>query len=186
MSRLLPPNSTPLERALATVSERISNIQVPIANIWNAATCPTSLLPWLASSVSVDTWDETWPEEMKRAAIASSLEIHRTKGVAQSVMSALSAAGHPDAQLIERVDCQRHDGKITRNGTYRRGGPSQWATFSVTLNRTTTIDLAEQVIRRITHAKRLSCHLAVFNYRRSEIRHNGAVTRNGAHYRGII
>lgn len=186
MSRLLPPNSTPLERALANVSERISNMQVPLANIWNAETCPKALLPWLASSLSVDVWDETWPEEMKRAAIASSLEIHRTKGVTQSVMTALATAGHPDAQLIERVDCQRYDGKVTYNGIYRHGGASQWATFRVILQRVTTIDLADQIIKRITHAKRLSCHLIALDYRRSELRYNGSANYDGTHHHGTI
>lgn len=186
MSKLLPPNSTPLERALANVAARISNIPVPITSIWNADTCPLNLLPWLASALSVDDWDDTWPEAMKRATIAASLEIHRTKGTVQAVMTALAAAGHPDAQLIERVDYQRHDGAITRNGIYRRGGPSQWATFRVILNRATTIDLAEQVVRRIANAKRLSCHLTVFDYRRSELRHNGSALHDGTHTRGII
>lgn len=186
MSRLLPPNSAPLERALAEVSARISNIPVPIASIWNAATCPEPMLPLLASSLSVDVWDDTWPEAMKRETVASALEINRTKGTAASVMTALSAAGHPDAEVFERVDYQRHDGKITRNGIYRRGGPSQWATFKVILNRATTIDLAEQVVRRITNSKRLSCHLTVFDYRRSELRHNGIVFRDGSYSRGLI
>lgn len=186
MSRHLPPNSTPLERALASVSARISNISVPTASIWNAQACPVPLLPWLAAAVSVDVWDETWPEAMKRQAISTSLEIHRKKGVGQAVLTALESAGHPDAELIERVDYQRHDGAILRNGRYRRGGPSQWATFRVILNRATTIDLAEQIIKRINHSKRLSCHLTVFDYRRSELRHNGTAIRDGSHTRGLI
>lgn len=186
MSRLLTPNSTPLERALANVSARISNIPVPITSIWNSDTCPLHLLPWLASAVSVDEWDDTWPEEMKRATIAASLAIHSTKGTVSAVMTELAAAGHPDAELIERVDYQQHDGQIVRNGIYRRGGPTQWATFRVILNRPTTIDLAEQIVRRIKHVKRLSCHLTVFDYRRSELRHNGTATRDGSHHRGII
>lgn len=186
MSKLLPHNSTPLERALANVSARISNLPVQISSIWNAETCPAVLLPWLAASLSVDEWDHTWPEAWKRAAISTSLEIHRAKGTGDAVMIALTAAGHPDAQLIERVDYQRHDGVITRNGMYRRGGPSQWATFKVILSRATTSDLAEQVVRRIAHAKRLSCHLTVFNYSRSELRHNGTAIRDGSHHRGLI
>lgn len=186
MSRLLPPNAAPLERALADVSARISNIPVPIASIWNAATCPEPMLPWLASSLSVDVWDDTWPEAMKRETVAAALEINSTKGTAASVMTALAAAGHPDAELYERVDYQRHDGKITRNGIYRRGGPSQWATFSVILNRATTIDLAGQIVRRIAQSKRLSCHLSIFGHKLFALRHNGSAFHDGSYSRGQI
>lgn len=161
---LLPPNSTKLERALENVSARISNIPVPLANIWNADTCPLGVLPWLASALSVDDWDENWSEDMRRATVAAALEIQRHKGTVNAVMLALAAAGHPDATLIERSDCQYHNGQILHNGMYRRGGPSQWATFRVILNHPATPDLAAQVVRRIEHAKRLSCDLVEFKY----------------------
>lgn len=186
MNGLLPPNSTSLERALEKVTTRLSAHPVQIGTLWNAATCPLSVLPWLASALSADDWDGTWPEEMKRDAVALALEIHRYKGTASAVMLELAAAGHPDAQLIERADCQLHNGEIMRDGIYRRGGPSQWATFRVILNRTITTDLAEQLVRRINRAKRLACHLTTFNYRRAAIRHNGSAMHDGTYHRALI
>ena len=42
---LLPPNATALERALASVIARISDVPVPIGDLWNPARCPAPLLP---------------------------------------------------------------------------------------------------------------------------------------------
>lgn len=186
MSRLLPPNSTPLERALANVSARISNLPVQIASIWNAATCPEPLLPWLAAAISVDVWEDAWPEETKRLAIASSLDIHRKKGTGSAIQAALESAGHGDAVIIERVDYQLRDGTKPRDGIYRRGGASRWATFKVILQRPTSTRWAEQIRKRIAHAQRLSCELVQLKYSASTMIRDGTTLRDGTHLRGTI
>lgn len=48
MNSLLPPGSTPLERRLAQTCSGISDLQVPLRDLWNPATCPVSFLPYLA------------------------------------------------------------------------------------------------------------------------------------------
>lgn len=186
MSRLLPPNSTPLERALASVSARISNIPVPIASIWNAATCPKSMLPWLASALSVDVWDDAWPEETKRLAIASSLDIHQRKGTGAAVQAALESSGHGDATILERVDYQLRNGTKLRDGMYRRGGSTRWATFKVILNRPVSTRWAEQIRQRIAHAQRLSCEFVQLKYSASSMMRDGTTLRDGTHLRGMI
>jgi P2-related tail formation protein len=50
---LLPPNVSGLERALEQASARVGDIPVPIDPLWNPATCPARLLPWLAWALSV-------------------------------------------------------------------------------------------------------------------------------------
>jgi phage tail P2-like protein len=84
MNSLLPPNATPLERALEAVGARIVDISAP-ADIDDPMTCPAELLPWLAWGLSVDTWDADWSEADKRAAVAGSIELHRRKGTRASV-----------------------------------------------------------------------------------------------------
>ena len=54
---LLPPNATPLERAIALALARITAIPTPAGDTWNPATCPAPLLPHFAWGMSVDTWD---------------------------------------------------------------------------------------------------------------------------------
>lgn len=48
MNSLLSPGSTPLERRLAQTCRGISELQVPLRDLWDPATCPVSFLPYLA------------------------------------------------------------------------------------------------------------------------------------------
>lgn len=66
---------------------------VPIRPLWNPDTCPLSILPWLAWGLSVDVWDSTWSESIKRSVVRSSIETHRKKGTVGAVKGALSALG---------------------------------------------------------------------------------------------
>ena len=89
---LLPPNSTALERALATVTnKRFDQLPVPIRSLWNADSCPVDLLGWLAWAVSVDVWRDEWSEAQKREAIRSSFFVHTHKGTIGAVRRALDA-----------------------------------------------------------------------------------------------
>jgi phage tail P2-like protein len=93
---LLPANSTALEQELARLSGRLDAIEPGvIARIWDAWSCPSALLPWLAWALSVDHWDEQWPEIVKRQAIAESPLYHRRKGTVAAVQSIIALAGLP-------------------------------------------------------------------------------------------
>jgi len=94
MASLLPPNTTAQEQALAEGMARLSTVPVPVAYLWDAATCPASALPWLAWALSVDEWDTTWSEAQKRGAVASAIAIHRRKGTRGALNRALSALGY--------------------------------------------------------------------------------------------
>lgn len=72
---------------------RVGSVPVPIRPLWNPDTCPLDLLPWLAWSLSVDTWDPDWPEAVKRAVVRSAIATARLKGTAKAVKDALSALG---------------------------------------------------------------------------------------------
>lgn len=90
---LLPPNSTPLERDLASSLARLSDVPVLVREVWDPATCPMDVLPWLAWALSVDTWDSNWTDEQKRQTVASSIAVHRYKGTIGAVEEALAALG---------------------------------------------------------------------------------------------
>lgn len=93
MSDLLPPNSTPQERALSEAIARIGDIPARVRDVWNPDTCPGELLPWLAWAFSVDNWDVTWNEAQKRDTVKKSLEVHKYKGTIGAVRDALGALG---------------------------------------------------------------------------------------------
>lgn len=88
---LLPSNATALERALEQATARVADVPVPIDALWNPATCPIELLPWLAWALSTDRWDSSWSEDQKRAAVANAIQVQRTKGTPASIKTILAS-----------------------------------------------------------------------------------------------
>ncbi|WP_343725500.1 phage tail protein I [Herbaspirillum huttiense] len=90
----LPPNTTPLERALARACAALSDTPVPLRLLWNPDRCPVELLPFLAWSFSVDRWDDTWPETIKRGTIKAARYIHQHKGTIAAVRGVVESLGY--------------------------------------------------------------------------------------------
>lgn len=86
---LLPPNASRAEIALEGALQRLSDVPVPIAHLWDPATCPVEFLPWLGWGVSIDFWDANWTEAEKRTAIAGAIEAQRRKGTRASLRKVL-------------------------------------------------------------------------------------------------
>lgn len=93
MNSLLPPGSTPLECRLAQTCSGISDLQVPLRDLWNPATCPVSFLPYLAWAFSVDRWDEGWTESVKRQVVKDAFYIHQHKGTTSAVRRVVEPFG---------------------------------------------------------------------------------------------
>lgn len=96
-ARLLPSNSTELERFAADALAQIERVPVPLRDLWSPDTCPVDLLPYLAWAFSVDRWSSAWPASAKRAAIRSAYFIHAHKGT----IGALRRVVEPLGYLIE-------------------------------------------------------------------------------------
>lgn len=90
-SDLLPPNATPAERALSRVMARIGDVSIPHRSLWNPATCPAELLPWLAWGLSIDRWRSDWSEAQKRLEVARAIDLQRRKGTPASVEQVLAS-----------------------------------------------------------------------------------------------
>lgn len=88
-SDLLPPNATPLERAMSLAGARVEQIPLDLQALWDPATCPADLLPWLAWAVSIDHWRIEWVEAQKRQAIATAIQEQRVKGSRATVEAVL-------------------------------------------------------------------------------------------------
>ena len=182
---LLPPSSTPLERAIEQTQARFAPARI-VPALWNAADCPVSVLPYLAWALSVDEWDNGWSETKKRAVIEEARAIHLHKGTPSAIRRALASIGHPDAELIERADCIRRDGSARHNGLHRRKGQAGWATFRIILHRPVTIDQAQQIKRLLAAVKRNCVHLVAIDFSRATLRRNGTAARSGAYTRGVV
>ena len=98
MHSLLPLNSTPLERAVEAASNE--DLKVTLRTLYNPDTCPANLLYQLAWAWSVDRWDDTWPEAIKRSVIRSSFYVHAHKGT----IGALRRVVEPFGYLIEVIE----------------------------------------------------------------------------------
>lgn len=90
---LLPPQATELERDIEQATVRATAIPTPMDTVWNADTCPPALLGWLAWAVSVDEWDPSWPDDVKRDAIKTAPLLHKRKGTLWSLENALNQFG---------------------------------------------------------------------------------------------
>lgn len=145
---LLPPRSTPLERGLEAATARAGAVPVPLRDLWNPATCPVALLPWLAWSLSIDNWSPDWSEGIKRARIAQAISIQRHKGTAQSVRDVVAAFG----------------GTVAIREWWQQTPPGDPHTFELILSLTgvggapATADFANQVIAEVTRTKPARSH----------------------------
>lgn len=90
---LLPPNATAAERAVEGALAGMADLPVALRDLWSSQNCPEKLLPWLAWALSIDTWKSYWPIDVKRARVASAIEIQRRKGTAQSVHDVIASFG---------------------------------------------------------------------------------------------
>ncbi len=93
MNSLLPPGSSPLERRAAEACASISDLNVPLRDLWNPARCPVKFLPYLAWAFSVDRWDEKWTAAEKRKAVTDAFYIHRRKGTVAAIRRVIEAMG---------------------------------------------------------------------------------------------
>lgn len=120
-------------------------LPVPLRDLWSPERCPVPLLPYLAWAFSVDRWDETWPEQTKRAVTRDAFFIHQHKGT----LGALRRAVEPLGYLIKVVEWwQNNDAP----GTFR-------LQIGV-LDTGITEAMFQELERLIDDAKPLSRHLA--------------------------
>ncbi|EOD6487796.1 phage tail protein I, partial [Klebsiella pneumoniae] len=93
-SSLLPPGSSALERRLAQACSGISDLNVPLRDLWNPWKCPAGFLPYLAWAFSVDSWDESWSEQEKRTVISESFRLHQRKGTIEAIRRVVEKMGY--------------------------------------------------------------------------------------------
>lgn len=96
---LLPPNSSDAEHALED-SLRMDVDLSAVGTLWDPASCPAAVLPFLAWGLAIARWDSTWTEAEKRAAIADAIPFHKRKGTRAIVIEVLERF-NPLLELVE-------------------------------------------------------------------------------------
>lgn len=96
---MLPASSTDLMKALDLLEGRLLDLPEEMITK-DPAKAPVAILDHLAWENSVDVWDPDWPDDVKRAVIAISAEVHRYKGTPYAIRTALSVFD-VDTEFIE-------------------------------------------------------------------------------------
>ncbi|CAQ86368.1 putative bacteriophage protein precursor [Photorhabdus asymbiotica] len=91
---LLPVGSSLLEVAAAEALASLSDVPVPLRELWSPERCPVKLLPYLAWAWSVDRWDMDWPESTKRVSIKMSMFVHKHKGTIGAIRRVVEPFGY--------------------------------------------------------------------------------------------
>lgn len=86
---ILPPNARTPERAIEAAMRADIDLSA-VGTLWNPATCPVEVLPFLAWGLSISHWNPDWSEEQKRAAVADAIPFHQRKGTRAAVEEILA------------------------------------------------------------------------------------------------
>ena len=95
MQSLLPLNRSALERAIEVAADE--DLKVSLRLLYNPDSCPAHLLYHLAWAWSVDRWEDSWNDEIKRSVIRAAFFVHAHKGT----LGALRRVVEPFGYLIE-------------------------------------------------------------------------------------
>lgn len=186
MSDLLPANATALERAIVTTGASISALPVPVRHVRNPATCPTALLPFLAWELSVDEWNPDWGEDVKRAVIAASIDIHRHKGTRGAVLRALATIfGDTAFTLVEGASAGLYEAAINHDGSRFYGQAEHWAKYSVYINKPISQVMAADVRSILAAIAPARCHLHALSFEQALNAYNGAIRYDNTFTHGI-
>lgn len=111
---LLPPSSSPQERAAETVMGGYEdNRHVPIAALWRPGDCPPGLLPWLAWALAVVRWDPDWDVLIRRRVAADAMPLHRIEGTRAAVERMLADLGVEHAPIVENPGGRRFTASLS-------------------------------------------------------------------------
>lgn len=182
---LLPPNSTPLERALALACEYTADPGV-IRTLWDPYTCPTDLLPWLAWSLSIKEWDDTWAEDRKRDRIADAFAIAKTEGTVASIRRVFASIGFGDITIDEGRSGFKRDGRMRRDGYVLHGKTSGRQWYRIRLNKLLNVHQAETANRLLDMTAPARCQLFSLDFTGATLLHNGMAVRDGSYTRGTV
>ena len=91
---LMATGSSLLEQRAAAACASISDLSVPLRDLWDPWKCPATFLPYLAWAFSVDGWDESWNEQEKRTVISESFWLHQRKGTVAAIRHVVEKLGY--------------------------------------------------------------------------------------------
>lgn len=183
---LLPANATTLERNSSHALAKATDLPVPIRELWDPATCPKSLLTWLAWAFSVDDWNPNWGEDVQRRVIEQSVQVHRRKGTRGAVRRALEAYfGDIGFALVEGASAGFYNGEGLHDSANFYGQAEHWAKYSVFITAPISQDQAADVRRILASIAPARCHLHAINFQQALNAYDGAILYDNTFTHGI-
>lgn len=90
----LVPAASPLEAAVeSVVAHRYDLPAGAITASWSPRDCPLEMLGFLAWQLSIDLWDDAWPELKKRQVCANAIALHRSKTTLAGIKAHVALIG---------------------------------------------------------------------------------------------
>lgn len=183
-ARLLPPNRTPLEAALAEVSTLDLSTD-DLRHLWSAMDCAATALPWLSWALNVNGWSDARSDDARRAMVLESIRIHRRKGTPWAVRALIRALGFGEVTIIERVGGLTHNGRANYDGEFPYEPLADtWATYKVVFQRPITNQQADRLRNLLPSVAPARCHLVGLRYAAVANSYNGATRFDGSFNHG--
>lgn len=182
---LLPHNASDFELSLEGATSRISDVPVPIRDVWNVADCPLNLLPWLASSFQVNQWNTDWPEDVKRLVISESVDLHRRKGTPSAIRDFFASIGFGDIEINEGRSGKKYDGSNRHDGFLTYGGIGSWAEYRIRFKKLLSNAQADQARVVLSIIAPARCRLFSLDFVGATLIHNAAAKYDGSFSYGV-
>ena len=145
---LMATGSSQLEQRAAEACAVISDLSIPLRDLWDPWKCPVKFLPYLAWAFSVDSWDENWSEEEKRVVTSEAFWLHQRKGTIAAVRFVVEKMGY----------------SISIDEWWQVADPAGTFRLEVDVNDIgITSRMLDELTRLINDAKPVSRHLSQFS-----------------------
>lgn len=184
MNKLLPKNTSAIERAVEETFQFDKTINADVDVIHRPFETPKAFLPftaWQRSISDEEGWNLAESEDAQRQLVDGSFVIHATKGTVQSIHEIFHRLGFGSIQILENIGRLRRDGTYEYDGEMIHGGDqsSTWATYNIKLLFPVTNDQADNIRRLLDGIAPTRSELVHLDYRYVAHRHNSMITRDG-------
>jgi phage tail P2-like protein len=101
VARLTPSTAGAFARAMDEILDRrITQMVLPIKDVFDPDRCPLAILPWLAWHRGLTYWSSAWPEHVQRRVVREAADILRRRGTRRGLERQLEALGS-SANVVE-------------------------------------------------------------------------------------
>nr|WP_239993258.1 phage tail protein [Neisseria meningitidis] len=185
MNSTIPSNNSPLQHALAKLTERetAASDTAAVSRQLDPQRCDPGFLPFHAFARSIgeeEGWDFAETDEARRNLIAGFAEIHAHKGTPHVIRQLFHLLQLGEVQIIERANEFTWNGEALFDGSRTFGGrEDDWAKYSIVLTRPVSNRQAAQIRALLAEIAPLRCELVALDYRANPLLWNGEISFDG-------